>query len=78
MAEILQHVNMFASWWSNIETQLLNIKANVERFGASKLDPYMVEMIQKRWDKIANQYRAYISEVRLILQEPLRNTLNAP
>jgi hypothetical protein len=67
MAEISQNINVFALWWHDIETHLLNLKLKIEQFGVSKLNADMVGLIQQRWENIANQHRAYISEVCLTI-----------
>ncbi|KAF7347938.1 hypothetical protein MVEN_01551700 [Mycena venus] len=61
--EMLKNINLFASWWSAMETHLLNIKVHVQKFGASNLDSLSLEMVKHRWTKVSNQYRSYVSEI---------------
>lgn len=43
LTEVLKDINLFASWWSAMETHLLNIKVHVQKFGASNLDSLSLE-----------------------------------
>ncbi|KAJ7292875.1 hypothetical protein C8J57DRAFT_8918 [Mycena rebaudengoi] len=63
LTEVLKDINLFASWWSAIETHLLNIKVHVQKFGASSLDSLSLEILKHRWTKVSNQYRSYVSEI---------------
>jgi hypothetical protein len=63
LTEVLKDINLFASWWSAMETHLLNIKVHVQKFGASNLDSLSLEVLKHRWTKVSSQYRSYVSEV---------------
>ncbi|KAJ6463327.1 hypothetical protein C8R45DRAFT_1025316 [Mycena sanguinolenta] len=63
LTEVLNNINLFAGWWSAMETHLLNIKGHVQKFGASNLDSLSLEMLKQRWIKVSDQYRSYVSEI---------------
>jgi hypothetical protein len=60
---LLDHVTMFASWWSGIVTSLLTVKNSVARLNFSRIEKGRVGLLQQRWAVIASQYRSYSHEV---------------
>lgn len=67
MHEVIQHVDLFSKWWSQMELRLASIKRAVEGNGLATDDVNMniVAAVKEKWERTAEQHRQYILEVSL-------------
>lgn len=66
IAQLLESLSEFATWWLSISTRLGSLKDRIESAGSSKPGKDVVERIRKRWLLVRDNYRSYVSEVRTL------------
>ena len=72
LVELLVHVTKFVDWWSNITGKLVTIRDNTHQLGSSKVDmSNRLDLTQKRWVDVKNQYRTYVHEVSPLAEQPI-------
>jgi hypothetical protein len=67
IAELAHNVDKFADWWNKMDTDLFVAEGDANRLKPGWINPLRLQVIQKRWTKIRDDYKQYSKSFRAVL-----------